>query len=260
MEQLLKDNGVIFDPALMTHQMYDLLLVLGLINIEPLQDSHFGILGWNIPHEPATWVTLITGDDWDVRMNPILLKNNTWVHHSEEIDADSINLALNRLKNSKINGKKIWGSIYPELIELGDSKNPSTPFKKFIEDKQSKVAMVGWEEHMRFVYKDGHQEHQEGHYHLSFYDPWMQHLEKEKFFNRISSSLKKTYGYSSAFIRRAEDQSGENSCVIDSLARCLLVGQFGKEAAFWPWGEDTYDYALLASRMIHLILREKEEN
>jgi hypothetical protein len=88
--------------------------------------------------------------------------------------------------------------------------------------------------------------------HLSFYDPWMHHLEREAFFTEMQDQLDQAYGCTSAFINRHEDQSDENSCVIDSLARCLLIAEYGEEATFWPWDDKTFDYALVAARIIRM--------
>jgi hypothetical protein len=83
----------------------------------------------------------------------------------------------------------------------------------------------------------------------------MQTLDKQPFFHNIQNSLWAVHGYTSKFIRRREDQSEENSCVIDSLARALMVAEYGEEAAKWEWNEKTYDYALLTARVIHMNMR-----
>lgn len=240
---LLADNNIIISSDLHTHEVYSLLLILGLVDTIPHRNRKHGILGWDIDYEPAKWVERITGSDWDPKLNPILLSNQTWVHHSDYVNASAINRALDLLRRAKKDKHRSWNSIAPRLIELS-ATDIVDPFAEFIEHSEWNVAMIGWSEHMRFVYKEAD--------HLSFYDPWMHHLEHEPFFTQMQRELDQSYGYSSAFINRHEDQSDENSCVIDSLARCLLIAEYGEEAAFWPWDQRTFDYALLAARVIRM--------
>jgi len=247
---ILRAHNVLVSSELKTHELYDLLLALYLVEENATRNKQYGILGWDIAFTPSHWVESITGSDWDPRLNPILLKNNTWVHHSGDVSGRQINRAISILRAAKKDGQRRWQSFLPRVIELHDDEI-TEPFQQLIEDPQYHVAMVGWKSHMRFVYKENDR-------HLSFFDPWMQDVDRQEFFSRMQEGLEETYGYSSAFIRRQEDQSEENSCVIDSLARCLMIAEYNEEAAFWPWDESTFDYALMAARIIHIIVTKEE--
>lgn len=244
--RLLTENGIYASPSARPNQLYELAIVFGLIEEKPSLNQKTGILGWDIAYEPAEWLTTLLGDDWDPRLNPILLPNGTWINHSDVVSSPEINRAVCLLRTCHKGGRRVWASVYPRLIEV-DNQASVEPFRPLITQPQYQAAMVGWQGHMRFLYSAGNG-------HLTFFDPWMSDVDLQPFFQKMEQRLLKQYDCSSEFVQRHPDQSDENSCVIDSLARCIMVAEFGEEAAFWEWGPDTFDYIVFAARIIHSVV------
>ncbi len=238
---LADENHIILADNASKQLYYDILLICGIIDAEKPPPKPYGILGWEIPHEPAEWVNELTGTDWDPRFNPILTKSDTWVHHLEDIGLKVINEALDILTKHGFN-------IYPKALPLHDH-NIDHEFESLVamceETGHGFPAMVGWEEHMRFLYinRRGRQ--------INFYDPWKVGVNRTKFFANIKRAIE-NFGYEVNFIKRLPDQSEEESCVIDSLARVLLMSDKGEKSVHWPWTNDTFDYALVSARIIHI--------
>lgn len=250
-------NNLIVDSQLSKQKLFDLLLILGLVDKFPSRIETTGILGWDIDYTPSLWVRRITGDNWDPKLNPTLSAEGSWIHHTNFVNLSIIDSVLDRISRLKKEGRERWTSVLPHVIvinklELGKcniTKSPhcdcAAPFDDFI-DNNYNVALVGWGEHMRFVYKNARKRH------LFFYDPWKKDLEHQPFFRAIKTHVSKRFDYSSEFVSRKADQGEENSCVIDCIARAIMIAEYGSDAATWEWDDHTFDYAVLAVRLIRM--------
>lgn len=288
---LAEKNNLLVSPDIPPQQLYELLLILNIISLHHeyrtfgssslstesnptgtvgaegglgMTREKSGIIGWEVHYETPSWVDDIVGTDWNPKYNPIYQRNQTWVFHSGYLCTEIINKTLSFLNRSLKWDRRVWKSLHTQLIGVFEPNQDrfKDPWRKFLGDSssrnnqnqqreaQKKVGLVGWENHMRFVYKDGQKKQ------LIFFDPWRQHVDRTDFFQIMAAGLKNKYGYDSLFVNRRADQSDEDSCVIDCLSRCLMICEYGVEAASWAWEPKYFAYPILAIRSSRLVEEE----
>lgn len=253
---LADENNLILPNNTSKQIVYDLLLLLGIIDTHPNDKYEYGgkrpqigIVGWDIPYTSASWVTKLTGTDWNPRLNPILNKDLTWVYHLDYMNVIVIDATLSFIKKSRKDNILYWDSLYPKVLNL-DMENIIEEFRDFMNfDEPWITALAGWDGHMRFLYHDRDTRT------LTFYDPWKRQQDKTKFFKKMQKDILAVYRYNVIFENREKDQSEENSCVVDSLARVLMMGEHGQDASTWEWDLSTYDYAVFAARAMRIQMK-----
>lgn len=219
-----------------------------LVKEEAPLDKRYGIVGYDFPFRERSWLTNITGGGWDPALNPEFREDGTWLHTKCSIDTLTLNKALVKIKTSS-KGKRglVWGSLYPKLVHV-NKKDIAGSFSPFIASKDT-AALVGWGEHLRFMYKDDTKKM------IYVWDPWMQDLGTNKYFKSIQNQVKKAQGYKLVFEARKPEQGAEGSCGVDSLARVIMVAEYGLKGARMEWSAEKpkyFAYPILANRIISI--------
>jgi hypothetical protein len=206
-------------------------------------DKEYGIIAWDIKYNEPKWVTEITGDKWDPKLNPIKMENGTWKFQKGSITNYNINKASKFIINSKKDNKYKWNKLFTDQIILNKNDTFDTNlFNKFIKGEYIS-ATIGWTGHARYMYKDDKTKT------IYVYDPWKKNVDKTKKFIALSSIIKNIYKYKCIFVNRKKiDQAiGEGSCNVVAFLRAILIAEYGIDGATM---EIPMDYVVIASRLI----------
>lgn len=207
-------------------------------------DAKYGILGWDFPFEEASWIKDILGEgNWDPALNPSFREDGTWLHSKCSIDTKTLEKSLLVIKNAKSNK---WKSLYPKIIIIMKD-SASSQLGAFLKTKDT-AASIGWNGHLRFLYRDIKKKT------ITIFDPWMQKISGASF-NKLKKVAKDEYGYTITFEARKPEQGDEGSCGVDSLARVIMVAEYGLEGARREWSikePEYFNYPLLAHRLISI--------
>jgi hypothetical protein len=193
--------------------------------VETDNNKTFGIIGIDIKYDEPIWVTnIIKGSSLS---NPIVNKNGEIIFSKSSITVKTIDLANNYL-NKKTDK---FSLLYPEYIDIKNTKIMSSDLNEFIESKYI-VCNIGYDKHARILYKEEDN--------LIIIDPWKQ-TEDTGTLNliRLIKNLK--------FIKRKKEQTNEGSCLAISYARALYLADKGVNTINTSI---PFDYIILSSRLI----------
>jgi hypothetical protein len=247
LKSLAKTYNIYLETTESKETLYELLLLLDIVDYDKPDDSlDYGIVGWDIPYTPAKWVTAATGFDWNPKLNPVLTKQKTWIFHTEDSLLGIIDGTIGFIRDCSSR----FTRLYPQVINLNTDGIYDGLLGLVDESHSYTTALIGWQEHMRFLYHDSKTKT------LIFYDPWKSNQDKTPYFKTIVKDCRKLLGYKAIFHNRLKDQSFEGSCVINALARVLMICDHGNSSVDWEWTSKTYDYPIFAARAFRLNMRE----
>jgi hypothetical protein len=186
----------------------------------PTFTEKFGILNWDVAFTPAQWlVDVLTRCKLAHKLeprqfNPVLLKNGTVLFLRSGTHKIVIDEFIELLQ--MLDCAPFAKTMYPKDI------SSNYDLKGFLSDSTKTVAVLGWQHHARFAYKDIETKQ------LVVMDPWKQHID----FPWLS--VCEQMGYFYRFAPRRVDQGKEGTCSFIALTRALMLAQGGLEASTTP--------------------------
>jgi len=195
------------------------------------------ILGVDIPCDMPKWTEALKRADhkpWNAFFNPSVDSEGLMYFGEAATEPRSENYILAALHNMRNNEARPFALLFPYSIDLREKRSVRGRFvdfrgylQKFCSDAESRVAVIGFEEHMRILFKTAGPKKSR---HLVMLDPHRQHQNSrgwhalQLMVTKIGKLLELGDGYHVVFQSRNEEQGAdEGSCGLIGICRAAWI-------------------------------------